>query len=159
MSNKLSQGEGPLNRDGNPKHPPGQRIVTNWPVLDLGVQPKIELEDWSLTILGLVDSPKMFSWDDFMSLPQVEDVSDFHCVTSWSRLNNHLGGVRLMDIENYCGVVSTAKFVYIKAYDAYSTNLPLIEAMKPDVLLVHQWEEASLTTDHGAPVRMITPQL
>jgi hypothetical protein len=30
----------------------------------------------------------------------------------------------------YCGVVSTAKFVYIKAYDAYSTNLPLIEAMK-----------------------------
>ena len=70
-----------------------------------------------------------------MSLPQVEDVSDFHCVTSWSRLNNHWGGVRLMDIENYCGVVSTAKFVYIKAYDAYSTNLPLIEAMKPDVLI------------------------
>jgi len=90
----------------------------------LGVQPKIELEDWSLTISGLVDSPKMFSWDDFMSLPQVEDVSDFHCVTSWSRLNNHWGGVRLMDIANYCRVVSTAKFVYIKAYDAYSTNIP-----------------------------------
>ena len=95
-----------------------------------------------------------------MSLPQVEDVSDFHCVTTWSRLNNHWGaGVRLMDIENYCEVVSTAKFVYIKAYDAYSTNLPLIEAMKPDVLLVHQWEGAPLTTDHGSPVRMITPQL
>jgi len=117
--------------DGNPKYPPGQRIVTNWPVLDLEVQPKIQLEDWSLTISGLVDSPKIFSWDDFMSLPQVEDVSDFHCVTTWSRLNNHWGGgVRLMDIVNYCGVVSTAKFVYIKAYDAYSTNLPLIEAME-----------------------------
>ena len=59
-----------------------------------------------------------------MSLRQVEGVSDFHCVTLWSRLNNHWGG-RLMDIANYCGVVSTAKFVYIKAYDAYSTNLPL----------------------------------
>ena len=94
-----------------------------------------------------------------MSLRQVEGVSDFHCVTLWSRLNNHWGGVRLMDIENYCGVVSTAKFVYIKAYDAYSTNIPLIEAMKPDVLLVHQWERAPLTTDHGGPVRMITPQL
>ena len=86
-----------------------------------------------------------------MSLPQVEDVSDFHCVTSWSRLNNRWGGVRLMDIANYCGVLSTAKFVYIKAYDAYSTNLPLIEAMKPDGLLVHQWEGVPLTTDHGAP--------
>ena len=90
-ANELPQGEGPLNRDGNPKHPPGQRIVTNWPVLDLGVQPKIELEDRSLTISGLVDSPKMFSWDDFMSLPQVEDVFGFHFVTSWSRLNNHWG--------------------------------------------------------------------
>ena len=64
-----------------------------------------------------------------------------------------------MDIANYCGVLSTAKFVYIKAYDAYSTNLPLIEAMKPGVLLVHQWEGTSLTTDHGGPVRMITLQL
>ena len=64
-----------------------------------------------------------------------------------------------MDIVNYCGVVSTAKFVYIKAYDAYSTNLPLIEAMKPDVLLVHQWEGTLLTTDHEGPVRMIIQQL
>ena len=64
-----------------------------------------------------------------------------------------------MDIENYCGVVSTAKFVYIKAYDAYNKNLPLIEAMKPDVLLVHHWEGVPLTTDHEGPVRMITPQL
>ena len=45
--NELPQGEGPLNRDENQKHPPGQRIVTNWPVLDLGFQPKVELEDWS----------------------------------------------------------------------------------------------------------------
>lgn len=34
-TNELPQDEGPLNRDGNPKHPPGQRIVTHWPVLDL----------------------------------------------------------------------------------------------------------------------------
>ena len=158
-TNELPQGEGPLNRDGNPKHPPGQRIVTNWPVLDLGVQPKIEVEDWSLTISGLVNKPKMFSWEDFMSLPQVEDVSDFHCVTSWSRLDNHWRGVRLIDVANYCGILSTAKYVYIKAYDAYSTNLSLAEAIKSDVLLVHQWEGAPLTTDHGGPVRMITPQL
>ena len=51
-----------------------------------------------------------------------------------------------MDIANYCGVLSTAKFVYTKTYDAFSTNLPLIEAMKSDVLLVHQWEGAPLTT-------------
>ena len=37
-ANEPPQGEGPLNRDGNPRHPPGQRIVTNWPVLDFGVR-------------------------------------------------------------------------------------------------------------------------
>ena len=90
--NELPQGEGPLNRDGNPKHPPGPKIVTNsGQFLIWGVQPKIELEDGSLTISGLVDSPKMFFWEDFMSLIQVEGVSDFHSVTSWSRLNNHWG--------------------------------------------------------------------
>ena len=94
-----------------------------------------------------------------MSLPQVEDVSDFHRVTSWSRLDNHWRGVRLIDVANYCGILLTAKYVYIKAYGAYSTNLSLAEAMKSDVLLVHQWEGAPLTTDHGGPVRMITPQL
>ena len=104
----------------------------------MGVQPKIELEDWSLTISGLVDSPKMSSWNDFMSLPQVEDVSDFHFGISWSRPNNRWWGVRLMDIANYCGILSSAKFAYIKAYDVYNTNLAIIEAMKPDVLLVHQ---------------------
>ena len=159
MDNELPQGEGPLNRDGNPKHPPSQRIVTNWPVLDLRVQPKIELEDWSLTISGLVDRPKMFSWDAFMSLPQVEDVSDFHCVTSWSRLNNRWRESDLWILQITTRSSFNAKFVYIKAYDAYSTNHPLIETMKPDGLLVHQWEGVPLTTDHGDPVKMITPQL
>ena len=64
-----------------------------------------------------------------------------------------------MDIANYCGVVSTVKFVYIKAYEAYNTNIPLIETMNPDVLPVHQWEGAPLTTDHGGSARIITPQL
>jgi DMSO/TMAO reductase YedYZ molybdopterin-dependent catalytic subunit len=158
-NNEFPQGEGPLNRDGNPEQPPGQRIVTNWPILDLGFQPKIDEEDWSLTVSGLIKNPKVFSWEEYLRLPQVEDISDFHCVTSWSRLGNHWKGVRFLDIANHCEVLSTAKFVYMKAYDAYSTNLPLNEAMKPDVLLVHQWEGAPLTYEHGGPVRMITPQL
>ncbi len=156
---QLPQGEGPPNRDGNPKTPPGQQVVESWPVLDLGVQPKIELEDWSLTISGLVKNPKMFSWKEFMAFPQVDDVSDFHCVTTWSRLDNNWRGVRFSDIANYCELLPEVKYVYIKAYDAYSTNLPLEEAMKYDVLLVHRWEGQPLTTEHGGPVRMIAPQL
>ena len=155
----MPMGEGPLNRDGMPKTPPGQRITEKWPVLDLGVQPEIPLDDWSLTVSGLVEKPAMLSWKQFMDFPQVEDVSDFHCVTSWSRLDNHWVGVRFSDIANHCKVKPEAKFIYIKAYDGYSTNLPLEEAMKYDVLLVHQWEGKPLEKEHGGPLRMITPQL
>jgi DMSO/TMAO reductase YedYZ molybdopterin-dependent catalytic subunit len=152
-------GQGPLNRDGMPQIPPGQTTTAKWPVLDLGVQPEIPLKDWSLTVSGLVEKPTMFSWEQFMSFPQVEDVSDFHCVTTWSRLDNHWVGVRFSDIVNHCKIKPEAKFVYIKAYDGYSTNLPLEEAMKYDVLLVHQWEGKPLEKEHGGPLRMITPQL
>lgn len=155
----LPMGEGPLNRDGNPKLPPGQKAVDRWPVLDLGIQPDLPLEMWSLTVSGLVKRPATFTWDQFMALPQAEDVSDFHCVTSWSRMDNHWKGVRFRDIAERCEVLPSARYVFIKAYDSYSTNLPLEEAMKYDVLLVHMWEGKPLPKDHGGPVRMITPQL
>lgn len=156
---ELPMGEGELNRDGNPKIPPGQRVTKNWPVLDLGVQPELFPETWNLTLSGLVKRTQTFTWGEFLAFPQVEDVSDFHCVTSWSRLDNHWVGVRFKDIANHCEVLPSAKFVYIKAFDGYSTNLPLEEAMKYDVLLVHRWEGKPLAREHGGPVRMITPQL
>ena len=147
----------PLNRDGS--LPPGQKIVDKWPVLDLGRQPEISKPAWSLTVSGMVEKPKTYSWKQFMGFPQIEDVSDFHCVTRWSRLNNHWVGVRFSDIAFDCGALPKAKFVFIKSYDGYSANLPLVKAMSSDVLLVHYWEGQPLAKEHGGPVRMITPQL
>lgn len=159
LKGETPQGEGELNRDGNPITPPGQRVVEGWPVLDLGVTPQLDETTWNLTVSGLVKTVKTFNWEEFLKLPQTTDISDFHCVTTWSRLNNNWKGVKFSNIAEYCQVLPSAKFVYIKAWDGYSTNLPLEEAMKYDVLLVHQWENNPLPLEHGGPVRMITPQL
>src|SRR6267378_1080090 len=78
--------------------PPGQHEVKNWPVLDLGVQPDIPLDKWSLNIEGLVEKPTRLNWQEFMALPQVEKVTDFHCVTTWSRFDNHWKGVEFKTI-------------------------------------------------------------
>jgi len=43
----------------DPRLPPGQHMVNNWPVLDLGYKPKISLEDWQLTVDGLVTNPHL----------------------------------------------------------------------------------------------------
>ena len=51
---RVAQGTGPPNRHGMPRLPIGQHEVSNWPVLDLGDQPVIPQERWSLQVTGLV---------------------------------------------------------------------------------------------------------
>ena len=46
-----------------------------------------------------------------MALPQVDDVSDFHCVTTWSRFDNHWRGVRLRDLAELVVPTESARFV------------------------------------------------
>src|ERR671932_652865 len=77
-------GNGPPNRHCMPKLPAGQTVTTGWPVLDLGRLPNVPLSKWELVVDGAVEEPLRLSWKDFMALPQVKDVSDFHCVTTWS---------------------------------------------------------------------------
>jgi DMSO/TMAO reductase YedYZ molybdopterin-dependent catalytic subunit len=153
------QGSGPPNRHGMPRLPPGQYETKGWPVLDLGVHPAVALERWKLTIDGACDEPLALSWNDLVALEQVEDVSDFHCVTTWSRYDLAWRGVRLADVIALAAPRAGAEHVMLHAYDGYSTNLPLVEAIKPDVLLAHTVDGKPLPVEHGGPVRVITPQL
>ncbi len=163
---RTPEGRGPANRHGLPRLPVGQHEVKNWPVLDLGEQPRVDLDRWTLHVGGLVESPCTLTWKDFLGLPQVEDTSDFHCVTTWSRYDNHWGGVRFATIAERAIPKEQARFVLCTGYDflpgsttPYTTNLPLERAVEDDVLLVHTWEGQALPAEHGGPCRMITPKL
>ncbi len=153
------QGSGPTNRHGMPRVPIGQHEVRKWPVLDLGIHPRIERSAWQLRIDGAVQEPVTLDFDALLALPQIEDVSDFHCVTEWSRMDMRWAGVRLADALALAGLAEDATHLMCHGYDGYTTNLSLDEAVKPDVLLVHTWDGAPLPREHGGPVRVITPQL
>ena len=86
-----------------PRLPVGQHEVKNWPVLDLGEQPDVAFDTWKLEVAGLVENPVTLTWQQFLALPQAEDVSDFHCVTTWSRYDNHWRGVRFKTIAELVG--------------------------------------------------------
>jgi DMSO/TMAO reductase YedYZ molybdopterin-dependent catalytic subunit len=165
FAGETPRGTGPTNRHGMPQLPPGQRRVPNWPVLDLGDLPNVSTAVWRLEIDGLVERPVVLTWDDFMALPQTDDVSDFHCVTTWSRMDLRWRGVRFQDLMDLARPEPAASFVVTTGYDvdassgeAYTTNLSLEEATKPDVLLVHTVDGSPLPREHGGPCRMITPQ-
>jgi DMSO/TMAO reductase YedYZ molybdopterin-dependent catalytic subunit len=166
FAGRRPQGVGPANRHGMPRLPIGQHEVKNWPVLDLGEQPEVALSDWKLEVAGLVENPFTLTWDQFLALPQVDEVSDFHCVTTWSRFDNNWRGVRFRTIAELAVPRESAGHVLCTGYDfmpgsfiPYTTNLPLARAVDDDVLLVHTWEGRPLPREHGGPVRMITPKL
>ncbi|HOB31647.1 MAG TPA: sulfite oxidase-like oxidoreductase [Verrucomicrobiota bacterium] len=138
--------------------PPGQRQVHNFPVLDLGVRPAIKLEDWELKIHGKVENPVTLRWKDFMALPQFKDVSDFHCVTTWSQFDMQWEGVAFFTIAELVRPTAEATHVFFKSYDGYSTNNPLSVCMDDDVLIAHSWNGKPLTPEHGAPARVIIPK-
>ncbi len=139
--------------------PPGQKLTTGFPVLDLGVQPEIPLAQWTLTIDGEVEKPTTLSWAQLNALPQVEDVSDFHCVTTWSKFDCRWGGVAFTTLYELVQPKPEALFVYFTSYDDYSTNVPLAQCLDDDVLLATSFEGAPITREHGGPARGIIPKL
>jgi DMSO/TMAO reductase YedYZ molybdopterin-dependent catalytic subunit len=160
-ADEAPQGDGARNRHGMPVEPPGQNVFeqAEWPVLDIGQTPRIEPARWKLTIDGAVARPRAFTWDQFQALPQVDDRQDFHCVTGWSVLDMSFRGVRFETLAALARPAPEATHVMCHAADGYSTNLPLEEALKPDVLLVHALDGQPLAVDHGGPVRMVVPEL
>ena len=159
LTDPAPRGTGPSNRHGMPQLPPGQKRTTKWPVLDLGRQPKIDIKEWGLVIDGACEAPQKLDWEAFQALPQVQDESDFHCVTGWSKLDMKWLGVRFADLVELAQVSERATHVICHGYDGYTTNLPLEEALKSDVLLAYSADGQPLSKEHGGPVRMITPQL
>src|SRR3954447_12250210 len=84
---------GRVARPDSERLPPGQHIVKDWPVLDLGEEPNIAPGRWRLDVDGAVETQASWDWAAFQALPQSREVSDIHCVTTWSRYDNAWEGV------------------------------------------------------------------
>ena len=138
--------------------PPGQRLVTNWPVLDLGIQPDVTRAEWQLTVDGAVINPITWGWEDFVAQPAFEDVSDIHCVTQWSRYDNRWQGVSSQQLLSVVQPLPNARHVVLHGYDGYATNVRLDHFADADCLLAHSHDGAPITREHGGPVRMIIPR-
>ena len=139
--------------------PPGQRLTTDWPVLDLGAQPDVTPARFRLDIDGTVRRPLSLTLAEFISLPQQDSVSDMHCVTQWSRFDNRWRGVAARILLEMVEPLSSASHVVLHAHDGYATNLRLDQFDQPDVFLVHSWEGAPISREHGGPVRALVPRL
>ncbi|MDB5506339.1 MAG: Sulfite oxidase-like oxidoreductase [Devosia sp.] len=150
---------GLTSRPADARLPPGQHLVRNWPVLDLGQTPNVTKETWRLDITGAVDATSSWTWNSFMAQPQETRLCDIHCVTSWSRYDNSFAGVSTQHLLEAAGVSDTATHVVLHSNDGYTTNLTIEDFARPENLIAHSWNGEPLTLDHGGPVRLVVPHL
>ncbi len=139
--------------------PPGQHLVRDWPVLDLGEHPDIDLAGWQLRIDGAVAAPVTWNWAAFEAQKQSHIVSDIHCVTTWSRYDNAWDGITTRDLLDVVAPSAAARYVVLHSHDGYTTNLDLDDFAAEDSILAHRWQGSPLTREHGGPVRLVVPRL
>lgn len=139
--------------------PPGQRVTEKFPVLQHGGVPGIDASKWTFRAWGLVEKERKLSYEEFLALPRVTVLSDVHCVTGWSRLDNTWEGVSTQVIKELVKILPEAKFVTVHGAGGFTTNLTLSDFFEPDALFAVKHDGESLTPEHGYPLRLVVPRL
>jgi DMSO/TMAO reductase YedYZ molybdopterin-dependent catalytic subunit len=143
--------------DGRPRVPPGQRLLSE--LKDMGGRegdPK--KSKWSMRVHGEVDTPFEIDFRGLTKMEQHTVEADVHCVTGWSVIGHTWKGVTFRDLAERAGVKDKARYVIFEA-DGYTANIPLREAMRSNVMIVHRMNGKGLPRAHGAPVRALVPDL
>jgi DMSO/TMAO reductase YedYZ molybdopterin-dependent catalytic subunit len=139
--------------------PPGQSLTLKWPVLHEGDIPDFDPVRWDFRVTGLVENPIRLNWEEFQKLPQIRVKADFHCVTAWSKFDNEWAGVPFRAVADLVKPLPEARYVMVHADPGYTTNVPLADLMRDNVLFAHWHAPEPLTPEHGAPLRLIVPHL
>jgi DMSO/TMAO reductase YedYZ molybdopterin-dependent catalytic subunit len=115
--------------------------------------------NFRMRVHGLVKKPLELDYQGLLRLPQTEQTCDVHCVTTWSMLDSQWIGVQVAHLAELAGVQSDVRHVIFEANAGYTANVPLAEAIAPNVLVAHRHSGDPLGVPHGAPVRALVPDL
>jgi DMSO/TMAO reductase YedYZ molybdopterin-dependent catalytic subunit len=111
---------------------------------------------YRLAVTGNVARELPLTTDDLQARARTHLTADFQCVTGWRVRNVKWEGVRLADLLDEAGADSDQHAVQFVSYDgAYTESLTMIEARRPDVLVVDTLDGDPIGRSHGGPVRLL----
>jgi DMSO/TMAO reductase YedYZ molybdopterin-dependent catalytic subunit len=159
MSGFLSRGfrRPSLDPETAKRLPPGQHLVSGFPVLSAGPTPRVDTATWDFTIEGQIDEPRRWTWEEFRALPSEEVTVDIHCVTRWSKLDTVWEGVSVDTL--LAGVETAAEHVSFFCDGGYTTNVPLEDVTGGRAWVAFAYDGRPLEPEHGGPARMLIPHL
>jgi DMSO/TMAO reductase YedYZ molybdopterin-dependent catalytic subunit len=139
----------------------GLAPTSGWRIYTVAAtMPTFDPAAWRLEVAGLVRRPYELDYAQLRALPRVEQVSTFHCVTGWTVENVRWAGVRLQDIIKPAEPLPNASALrLVSAEIPYEDSVSIQQAMLPDVLLAYEMDGEPLPRPHGAPVRLVIPDM
>jgi DMSO/TMAO reductase YedYZ molybdopterin-dependent catalytic subunit len=144
-------------REEQPHLPPGQYLVSDFPVLSAGPTPNVHLDTWTFTITTEDGHEHRWTWPEMQALA-VDDIRvDLHCVTKWSQLGMEFRGVSLDTL--LADVETGAEYAFVRSYGGYTTNLPLEDLRDGKAWVVLGYDGDDLPAEHGGPARLLVPHL
>ncbi len=144
-------------RWGDQKLPPGQYLVTDFPVLSAGPTPRVDTGSWQFRVTTETGQVRDWDWAAFRALPDEEITVDIHCVTKWSKLTTHWRGVSVDTLLEQAE--TSAQYVLARSYGGYTTNLPLADVRDGQAWIAFEYEGKPLAAEHGGPARLLVPHL
>jgi DMSO/TMAO reductase YedYZ molybdopterin-dependent catalytic subunit len=144
--------------------PKGQRAIDDLPrfgLLQFQARFPEQTDRIAFEIRGDVENPLRVE-TRFLELPRTKQVSDLHCVTTWSRCGLEWSGVRFRDFYEQLVVPEVrpdadAHLVVFRGQDGNRASLPLQDLLADDVLLADTLGGEPLSIAHGSPLRLVAP--
>ena len=96
-------------------------------------------------------------------MSSIEEFATLECVSN--KLDGDListavwKGVRLKDILGKAQIMPQAKYIVFRCYDGYDVGIPIERGLSEGTILAYDMNGASLTAEHGYPLRAIVPGL
>jgi DMSO/TMAO reductase YedYZ molybdopterin-dependent catalytic subunit len=118
--------------------------------------PDIDLEEWNLTVEGLVARPGTYTLGQIKSLSKRVMNTRHCCVEGWSMIPRW-GGAPLREFLQLAGADPQAQYIKVECGDEYYTSYDMPSALHPQTLLCYEAYDKPLSISHGAPVRIVMP--
>lgn len=144
--------------------PPGQRAISGFPRFGTHLHhpgPAVP-PDPIIEVTGPVIEAVTLPLAQVAALPRREVTADLHCVAGWSATNLRWEGVAFETfyravIEPRLEQSGPVTHVVFAGLDDYRAVVTIEDALNDDVLLADRLDGQPLDSDHGTPIRLISP--
>jgi DMSO/TMAO reductase YedYZ molybdopterin-dependent catalytic subunit len=115
---------------------------------------QVDLGSYRLSVTGLVQEPRNYTYDEVLEKPAYEKVVTLDCVEGWS-VTILWEGVMVRDLLADARVLPGAQAVIFHAADGYTTSLPLDYINQNEILLAYRMNGLELPAERGFPFQLV----